>query len=126
MSKMELTILLLLPSFIIIFSLTSINTANELISLSTEMESRSNDAAKLVTNWKNVGITDNKKLKELATLNEKTISSIQNVHNDFSNISSNLAEVVTKYFYHILFLSLFNIYLIVILYRKYKNAAKNL
>jgi len=126
MSKMELIILLLLPIFIIIFSLISINTANELISLSTEMESRSNNAAKLVTNWKKVGVTDNEKLKELATLNEKTISSIQNIHNEFSDISSNLAEVVTKYYYHILILSLFNIYLIVILYRKYRNATKNL
>jgi predicted PurR-regulated permease PerM len=126
MSKMELTILMILPVFIIVLSLISIHTANELTSLATEMESRSNDAAKLVINWKKFGVTDNEKIKELASLNEKTISSVQNVYNEFSDISTNLAEVVTKYYYHILFLSLFNIYLIVILYRKYKNAAKNL
>ena len=126
MSKMELTALLILPTFIIIFSLISINTANELNSFAVEMESRSNDAAKLVTNWKKVGVTDNKKLKELASLNKNTITSIQNLYNEYSEFSTSMAELVTKYYYHISILSLFNMYLIIIIYRKYKNAAKNL
>ncbi len=126
MSKIELTILLILPAFIIVFSLISINTANELNSFATEMKSRSNDAANLVTDWKKVGITDNKKLKELASLNKSTISSIQKLYNEYSEFSTSMAELVTKYYYPISLLSLFNIFLIVILYRKYKNAAKNL
>ena len=125
MSKKEFSILLFLPAFIIILSLISINTSNELNSFASEMDSRSNDATGIITNWKKVGITDNKKLKELASLNQSTLTSVQSLYKNYSEFSTNMSELINSHFFYIMFISLLNIYLVISIYRKNRNVGKN-
>ena len=126
MTKMELTVILLFPMFILAFSLVSINTSNELNSFTKQINLESKDASKIITNWEKVGITDNEKLKELASLNKNTLTAVESLYSKYSQFSTNMSEWLNKQFYIFMFISLSNIYLVITIYRKHNNAKKNL
>ncbi len=126
MKKSDLLILLLIPLCLLVLAFINFNNAKEFGSFSEEVKERSNGISELKTSFDNIKNKNNVTSSEILVLNNKILTSTEGVLKHYSDFSGSMSKWLKELSYTILIMSLINIYLIIIMYRKYKNVNKNL
>ena len=122
MNKIELNIILFFPVLLLVISLMIIYDTYKFDSFSNEINSGLNQSSKLIMDFKKVDVTDKKKLRELVLLNQRTLNIAQEAFKYYSIFSTETSKRIKKHFYIIIFITILNIYFVISIYRRHKNA----
>ena len=126
MNKRDLTILLLLPIFLVVLSFVNINNSKEFGSFTNEIKKELKEVSELKTSWSNIENKNNVTSKELLPLNNKILIATEGMLKQYSEFAGGMSKWLKELSYLIIFVSFLNIYFISLVYRKYKNVNKNL
>ena len=117
--------LLCMPVFLLVYSITGIYGAKNIESFSEELNASISEVQELKTSWNEIDIKSIDKNHAMFSFNEKILKSVEGAYEYYSEFSRKLSSWVNRQSYTVLIISLLNISVVLIVNRRLKrNDAK--